>query len=131
MLCKPRHADSQPLMVYECDCSISAVCSRRFCSATEKLHLPGKSDARGAAVLNENFGECTQRFSARPIALPLTKHGKPGDRCYAGLYHAPNCHVVRLDGNPTRSIRYGIHIVTFALRLYCRHRQTHLGPERG
>src|SRR5712671_6305852 len=110
---------------------LAPVCSRRFCSATEKLHLPRKSDASGAAVLNENFGERTQRFSARPIALPLARQGKPGDRRYAGLHHAPNCHVVRLDGNPTRSVRYGIHIIAFALRLYCRHRQTHLGPERG
>jgi len=72
---------------------------------------PGKSDASGAAVLNENFGERTQRFSGAPNRAATPRQGKPGDRRYASLHHAPNCHVVRLDGNPTRSIRYGIHII--------------------
>jgi hypothetical protein len=81
-------------------------------------------------VLNENFGDLAQRFSPRPIALPFAKQGNPGDKCYTGLHHAPDCHVVGFGGQSARSVGYDIHIVIFAPRWYCTHRQTHLGPER-
>ena len=71
---------------------------------SEKLHFPSEGHAAGTAVLGKNARQTDSRLRARPVALPLTRHGEPGDRNRAGGDHAAHGHVMGFHRDTARGV---------------------------